>query len=224
MFINTWLNADYSINDLLDEDLTPVLVIMVIIAFIIIVALAISANKSKNTFNNLPTQSEKNVKVLSVDKGTATSPGIATQCTIVFERNNGTRLALRSRDNSVYDIILVGDRADICFKQGILINYQSPPVESRPFVATSPVQPKQPVASPVKRVYSDEDWICPQCGKSHQGVFISCPCGYKKPPINTSTKSTSAGSETPHGVWSCPVCGKKNISTSDTCWDCGAKK
>lgn len=86
----------------------------------------------KSDFENASETSVNNVKVIAKEKGekiniggTVAKPIKGYLCTIVFEKDDGSRLVLKTTKSIIYDMIIVGDLANIKFKQEALTDYHA---------------------------------------------------------------------------------------------------
>lgn len=127
-----------SINDLLNMDLLPIIifggVICGILCFILVAWWLPTYRKSKSDFANRPITSEYDLKVIQKNMGeqkiiggSLAFPIKGYQCTFVFEKEDGSRLILKTSESEIYEKILVGDIGDVKYKNNnidnILINY-----------------------------------------------------------------------------------------------------
>ena len=127
-----------SINDLLDMDLLPIVAFLGIIGAIFAVIGVVwwrpTYHKMKADFENRPITSEYGLKVIQKDMGeqkviggTLAFPIKGYQCTFVFEKEDGSRLILKTSKAEIYETILVGDIGDVKYKNNnidnILIDY-----------------------------------------------------------------------------------------------------
>ncbi len=126
---------DVSINDLLDADLSPVILVVGIVMIIIVLMVIVKTRSQKREFDNTSEVKAVNVKVLSktfsgsekIVSGTLYRPVIGKSCTIVFEQSNGSRLVLRSSESRIYDKIVEGDIVNVWYKLGILTDCRMAP-------------------------------------------------------------------------------------------------
>lgn len=127
-----------SINDLLDMDLLPIITFLGVIGSVFAVIGLVwwlpTYNKMKNDFANRPIISEYGLKVIQKDMGeqkviggTLAFPIKGYQCTFIFEKEDGSRLVLKTSKAEIYEKILVGDIGDVKYKNNnidnILIDY-----------------------------------------------------------------------------------------------------
>ncbi len=121
-----------SIDDLTSMDLTPLIVIFGIIAIIAFVCYRFSANRAISEYENIEEKTEYNLKVISKELGdliniggTVATPIKGYRCTFVFEKEDGSRLILKTSKAEIYENIIIGDTGDVKYKNTILIEFRS---------------------------------------------------------------------------------------------------
>lgn len=119
-----------SIDDLTSMDLTPVILIFAIAAAIFLIYYRYSYNRAKSEYENIEEKTEYGLKVISKELGeminiggTVGSPIKGYRCTLVFQKKDGSRLALKTSKAEIYEKIIVGDIGDIKYKNNILTDF-----------------------------------------------------------------------------------------------------
>lgn len=119
-----------SIDDLTSMDLTPVIIIFVIAAVIFLIYYYFVYNSAKSTYENAEEKTEGGLKVISKELGdliniggTVGAPVKGYRCTFVFEKEDGSRLVLKTSKAEIYEKIIVGDIGKAKYKINILTDF-----------------------------------------------------------------------------------------------------
>lgn len=119
-----------SINDLMGMDLGPFLIIGGIVVVIVYICVFLSLAGAKVQSKSIEEKTEHNLKVVSKELGewiniggTAAVPEKGYRCTLVFQRQDGSRLVLKTSKAEIYEKIIVGDKGDIKYKDIILTDF-----------------------------------------------------------------------------------------------------
>ena len=116
-----------SIDDLTSMDLAPFILIFGIAAVIFLIYYRCSFNRAKTEYENIEEKSVNGLKVISKELGdminiggTIGAPIKGYRCTFVFEKEDGSRLVLKTSKAEIYEKIIVGDIGNIKYKSNIL--------------------------------------------------------------------------------------------------------
>ena len=119
-----------SIDDLTSMDLLPIIFIFVIAAAIFLIYYRYSYNRAKSEYENIEEKTEYGLKVISKELGdminiggTVGTPIKGYRCTLVFQKEDGSRLALKTSKAEIYEKIIVGDTGNIKYKNNILTDF-----------------------------------------------------------------------------------------------------
>ena len=119
-----------SIDDLTKMDLTPIIVIFAIVGALFLLVYNMSVSSAKSEYKSIEEKTENNLRVVSKDLGdliniggTIAAPIKGYRCTFVFERQDGSRLVLKTSKAEVYESIVVGDVGDVKYKGAVLIGF-----------------------------------------------------------------------------------------------------
>lgn len=119
-----------SIDDLTSMDLTPLLLIFGIAAVIFLIYYYYSYNGAKSEYENIEEKTEYGLKVISKELGdminiggTVGAPIKGYRCTLVFQKEDGSRLVLKTSKAEIYEKIIVGDIGNVKFKNNILTDF-----------------------------------------------------------------------------------------------------
>lgn len=119
-----------SINDLTSMDLAPVIVIFGIAVVIFLIYYYYSYNRAKAEYENIEEKTEYGLKVISKELGdminiggTVGAPIKGYRCTLIFQKEDGSRLALKTFKAEIYEKIIVGDMGNIKYKNNILTEF-----------------------------------------------------------------------------------------------------
>lgn len=119
-----------SIDDLTSMDLTPVILIFGIATVVFLIYYFYSYNRAKSEYENIEEKTEYGLKVISKELGdminiggTVGDPIKGYRCTLVFQKEDGSRLALKTSKAEIYEKIIVGDIGNIKHKNNILTDF-----------------------------------------------------------------------------------------------------
>lgn len=119
-----------SIDDLTSMDLAPLILIFAIAAVIFLIYYYYSYSRAKSEYESIEEKMEVDLKVISKELGdminiggTIGSPIKGYRCTLVFEKKDGSRLALKTSKAEIYEKIIVGDMGNIKYKNNILTDF-----------------------------------------------------------------------------------------------------
>lgn len=119
-----------SIDDLTSMDLAPLILIFVIAAVIFLIYYYYSYNRAKSEYESTEEKMEYSLKVISKELGdminiggTIGAPIKGYRCTLVFQKEDGSRLALKTSKAEIYEKIIVGDIGNIKYKNNILTDF-----------------------------------------------------------------------------------------------------
>ena len=119
-----------SVNDLLNLDLMPIFLIFVVGGVIFWIYYRSSHQRAKIEYAGMEEKTENNVKVISKELGEMTNIGgtIAApikgyRCTFILEKEDGSRLVLKTSKSDVYEKIIVGDVGNIKYKSTVLTDF-----------------------------------------------------------------------------------------------------
>lgn len=119
-----------SIDDLARMDLTPIILIFGIAVVVFLVYYHYYYNRAKSEFENIEEETEYGLTVISKELGdminiggTVGAPIKGYRCTLVFQKEDGSRLALKTSNNEIYEKIIVGDIGNIKHKNNILTDF-----------------------------------------------------------------------------------------------------
>lgn len=119
-----------SIDDLTSMDLAPLILIFAIATVIFLICYYYSYNRAKSEYESTEERMEYGLKVISKELGdminiggTIGAPIKGYRCTFVFEKEDGSRLALKTSKAEIYERIIVGDIGNIKYKNNILTDF-----------------------------------------------------------------------------------------------------
>ena len=119
-----------SIDDLTSMDLAPLILIFAIAAVVFLIYYYYCYNRAKSEYENIEEKTENNLKVISKELGdminiggTVGAPVKGYRCTLVFQKEDGSRLALKTSKAEIYEKIIVGDIGNIKYKNNILTDF-----------------------------------------------------------------------------------------------------
>lgn len=119
-----------SIDDLTSMDLAPLILIFAIATVIFLIYYYCSYNRAKSEYESTEERMEYGLKVISKELGdminiggTIGAPIKGYRCTFVFEKEDGSRLALKTSKAEIYERIIVGDIGNIKYKNNILTDF-----------------------------------------------------------------------------------------------------
>ena len=119
-----------SIDDIIHMDLAPLFLIFGIAIVIFLIFYRFSYNRANTEFANIEEKSEYGLKVISKELGdliniggTLGAPIKGYRCTFVFEKEDGSRLSLKTSKAEIYEKIIVGDIGNIKYKNNILTDF-----------------------------------------------------------------------------------------------------
>ena len=120
-----------SIDELTSMDLAPVIVVFGIIAVILLIYFRSAGKRAKTEYSNIEEKTEYGLKVISKELGdlitiggTVGAPIKGYRCTFVFQKEDGSRLVLKTSKAELYEEILVGDTGNIRYKNSILTDFE----------------------------------------------------------------------------------------------------
>lgn len=120
-----------SIDDLTSMNLAPLIWIFGIAAVIFLLYYYYSHSRAKSEYENAEEKTEYGLKVVSKELGDMINIGGTVggtikgyRCTLVFEKEDGCRLALKTSKAEIYEKIIVGDIGDIKYKNNILTDFK----------------------------------------------------------------------------------------------------
>ncbi len=121
-----------SIDDLTSMDLAPLILIFAIAAVIFLIYYYYSYSCAKSEYESTEKKTESGLKVISKELGdmvaiggTVGAPVRGYRCTLIFQKEDGTRLVLKTSKAEIYEKIIVGDVGDIKFKNNILTEFNN---------------------------------------------------------------------------------------------------
>lgn len=109
-----------SIDDLTSMDLLPLLLIFGISTIIFLIYCYFSSYRAKTEFENLEEKTETNLKIISKD---LEDGGTMNICTLIFQKEDGSRLALKTAKAEIYETIVVGDIGNVKYKNNLLTEF-----------------------------------------------------------------------------------------------------
>ena len=119
-----------SIDDLTKMDLTPIIVIFAVVGSLFLLVYNMSVRSAKSEYKSIEEKTENNLRVVSKDLGdliaiggTIAAPIKGYRCTFVFERQDGSRLVLKTSKAEIYESIVVGDVGDVKYKGAVLVGF-----------------------------------------------------------------------------------------------------
>ena len=119
-----------SINDLERMDLTPFIVVFAIVAVIFLIYYYSNYNRAKSEYENVEEKTEYKLKVVSKELGdminiggTVGAPVKGYRCTLVFQKEDGSRLVLKTSKAEIYEKIIEGDIGNVKYKNNILTEF-----------------------------------------------------------------------------------------------------
>lgn len=119
-----------SIDDLTSMDLAPLILIFSIATVIFLIYYYYFYSRAKSEYENIEEKTEYGLKVVSKELGdminiggTIGAPIKGYRCTLILQKEDGTRLALKTSKTEIYEKIIVGDIGDIKYKNNILTNF-----------------------------------------------------------------------------------------------------
>lgn len=119
-----------SIDDLTSMDLAPFILIFGIAAVIFLICYYYSYYRAKSEYENIEEKTEYGLKVISKEMGdmvniggTIGAPIKGYRCTLIFQKEDGSRLALKTSKAEIYEKIIVGDIGNIKYKINILTDF-----------------------------------------------------------------------------------------------------
>ena len=119
-----------SVNDLEKMDLTPLFLIFAVAAVIFLIYYYSSYNRAKSEYKAVEEKTEHRLKVISKELGdlitiggTVAAPIKGYRCTIVFQKEDMSRLVLKTSKAEIYEKIIVGDIGTAKYKNNILTDF-----------------------------------------------------------------------------------------------------
>lgn len=116
-----------TIDDLTSMDLTPLVVIFSIAAIIFLIYRHFTCSRAKDEYKSIDEKIEYGVIVISKELGdpvniggTIASPIKGYRCTFVFEKQDGSRLILKTSNAGIYEGLILGDIGDVKYKNSVL--------------------------------------------------------------------------------------------------------
>lgn len=119
-----------SVNDIMDMDLTPLIIIFLIAGVIFLIYCRYSIKEARAKYNSIEEKTEYDLKVVSKELGdkiniggTVAAPIKGYRCTLAFERKDGSRLVLRTSKSEIYERIILNDVGTVKYKDNILTDF-----------------------------------------------------------------------------------------------------